>query len=137
MRTDQTLLFHVINVFGSCGIGCKLVSGSAQMSSPRFARFREDSNLVSCANFHRNPRRTNSAQRITCFIRVFLQHHPVCRRMTPLSMPDFLSFNQDASSLLIASCVQLPKVEHHHRRLLLLEFLTIWPHVSDHSGAEI
>ena len=64
-RTEQTA-FHVINVtfFGSRGIPAtnSSSSDSAKMSSPQFARFRGDSNVGSCINFHRNPRRTNSAQ---------------------------------------------------------------------------
>ena len=57
--------FHVINVtlFGSRGPSNTnwLSSGSSKVSIPRFARFREDSNLGSCINFQRKPRRTNSS----------------------------------------------------------------------------
>ena len=58
--------FHVINVtlFGSRGTSSanSFSSGSSKISSRRFARFRDDSNLGSCINFQRKPRRTNSFQ---------------------------------------------------------------------------
>ena len=67
--------FHVINetLFGSRGTSSanSFSSGSFRVSSPRFARFREDSNLGSCINFQ-------------CCIRVFCHNiTQLCRRMTP------------------------------------------------------
>ena len=60
VRTDQTCIsrYQRDTLWISWNIGCKLVlSGSAKMPSPRFAQVREDSNLGSYINFHRNPRR--------------------------------------------------------------------------------
>ena len=54
--------FHVINVtlLGSRGTSSanSLPSSSPRVSIPRFAQFREDSNLKSCTNFQRKPQRT-------------------------------------------------------------------------------
>ena len=104
--------FHVINVtlFGSRGtssVNC-LSSGSSKVSIPRFARFREDSNLGSCINFQRKPRRTNSSQGARATPESFVTTSPNCaaewhQRITvpystrlclsaSASKPDFLPF---------------------------------------------
>ena len=58
-------------------------SGSAKMSSLRFARFREDSNLGSCVNFHGNPRRTNSSQGSRAVSETCYNITQLCGRMAP------------------------------------------------------
>ena len=80
--------FDVINVtlFGSRGTSSanSFSSGSSKMSSPRFARFREDSNLRSCVKFQRKPRRTNSSQGARAASGVCRYNiSQLCRRMTP------------------------------------------------------
>ena len=53
-----------MTLFGSRGTSAanSSSSSSAKLSSPRLARSREYSNLGSCINFHRKPRRTSSSQ---------------------------------------------------------------------------
>ena len=80
--------FHVVNVtlFGSRGTSSanSLSSGSSRVSFPRFARFREDSNLGSCINFQRRLRRTNSSQGARAASGFFCHNiTQLCRRMTP------------------------------------------------------
>ena len=74
--------FHVINVtlFGSRGTSSanSLSSGSSGVSIPRFARFRENSNLGSCINFQRKPRRTNSSQGARAASESFVTTSPSC-----------------------------------------------------------
>ena len=74
--------FHEINValFGSRGTSSanSLSSGSSRVSIPRFARFREDSNSVSCINFQRKPRRTNSSQGARAASESFVTTWPSC-----------------------------------------------------------
>ena len=80
--------FHVINVtlFGSRGTSSakSLSSGSSRVSIPRFARFREDSNLGSCINSQRKPRRTNSSQGARAAPESFCHNiTQLCCRVTP------------------------------------------------------
>ena len=80
--------FHVINVtlFGSRGTSSanSLSSASSRVSIPRFGRFREDSNLGSCINFQRKPRRTNSSQGARAASESFVTTSPGCAaEMTP------------------------------------------------------
>ena len=104
--------FHAVNVtlFGSRGTSSAnwLSSGSSKVSIPRFARFREDSILGSCINFHRKPGRTNSSQGARAASESFVTTSPHCaaeghQRITvphstrlclsaSASKPDFLSF---------------------------------------------
>ena len=72
-----------MTLFGYHGISAanSSSSGSAQISSPRFARFREVSNLGSCINFQRKPRRTNSSQGARVASESFVTQ--LCSRMTP------------------------------------------------------
>ena len=79
--------FHVINVtfFGSLGSSAANTSssGSSKMSSPRFALFREDSNLGSCINTHRKPStRTVPKEHVLCQSLCYNISQP-CRGMTP------------------------------------------------------
>ena len=63
-------VFHVINVRLSGSRGTSSVNSLSSGSS-------RVSNLESCINFQRKPRRTNSSLRCACCIRVFLsQDHP-------------------------------------------------------------
>ena len=79
-----------------------------QMSSLRFALFRDDSNLGSWSSFHRKTTSNEQFTRSTCSVRVFRYHiSQLCRRMAQrtivphstrlglsaiASRPDFLSF---------------------------------------------
>ena len=73
--------FHVINVtlFGSRGTSSAnwLSSSSSKVSIPRFARFREDSNL-GCISFHGEPRRTNNSQGARATSQSFVTTSPNC-----------------------------------------------------------
>ena len=79
--------FHVINVtfFGSRGTSSanSLSLGSTKVSIPRLARFREDSNLGSCINFKRKPRRTNSSQGARAASESFVTTSQLWRRLSP------------------------------------------------------
>ena len=94
--------FHEMNVTLriSWNVVCNsLSSGSSEVSIPRFARLREDSNLGSCINFQRKPRRTNSSQGARAASESFVTHFQtqLCRRMTPTfscSTPDETLFER-------------------------------------------
>ena len=93
VRTDQPCISRN-PLLGSRGISAanSSSSGSAKMSSPRFARFREDSNLESCFYFHRKPRRTNSQS-------LLLQHHPAAPHRATLNEALFESKRSQATFL--------------------------------------
>ena len=69
----------------SWNIGGKLVYFRPnQIVKSTFCSVREDSNLGSCINFHRKPRRTNSSQGARAVSEVFCYHiSQLCRGMTP------------------------------------------------------
>ena len=70
---------HVIHVtpFGSRRTSANsLSSGSSRVSIPRFARFREDSNLGSCGNFQRNHDERTVPKVHVLHQSLLSQHHP-------------------------------------------------------------
>ena len=74
-----------MTLFGSRGTSSadSLSSGSSRVSIPRFARFREDSNLGSCVKFQRKPRK-NSSQGARAASESFVTTSPNCAcRVTP------------------------------------------------------
>ena len=80
--------FHVINVtlLGSPGMwtGISSSSGSATMSSPRFARFVEDSTLGSCLTFDRKTTTGTVPEEHVLYQSLLAADiTQQCRRMTP------------------------------------------------------
>ena len=79
--------FHVINVtlFGSLGTSSAnlLSSGSSRVSIPRFARFRQDSNLEIVYQFPKKTTSNEQFSRCTCCNRVFCRITQLCCRVTP------------------------------------------------------
>ena len=117
--------FHVINVtlFGSRGTSSanSLSSSSSRVSIPRFARFREDSNLGSCINFQRKPLRTNSSQGARAASESFVTTSPNCaaewhqRIIVPHSTRLCLSASASTSDSCLSDQDKKTKSEPRHR----------------------